>query len=111
MQPNEKQIGRRIVRRLISDAIKAGYTINVYNGDDDDLELPAPSAKLGEIMGALFATFDEHIFLFRNGKRVGWIYLVHPNGADVITDYSRNLDPIVAGAIGLGNKWQEAAEK
>ena len=99
-------VERRIARRLVMDAIAVGYAINIDNGGDD-YELPAPSVKTKEILDTMFATDDEKLVMFKDGKRMGWVWFVYGNdGWDVISDYTTNLEHIMAGASPLSDKYQ-----
>jgi Holliday junction resolvasome RuvABC DNA-binding subunit len=62
-----QHVERQIARRLVMDAIAAGYSINIDNGGDE-MELEKPSKNLKEILGAMFATDDERLYLFRDEK-------------------------------------------
>jgi len=87
---------RRVVTAFLNEALAAGYSVAVNNGGDDD-ELP-PSRKRTEIMSAMFATDDEHLILYKEGKRVGWVWFVYGNdGWDAISDYTTNLEPLMKG--------------
>ena len=100
-----QRLERMIARRLILDAIAAGYSLNVNNGGDRS-ELIRPSRNVREVLSVMFATDDEHLLFFKDGKRVGWAWLIYGNsGWDVISDYSTNLDPIMAGASALADKY------
>jgi hypothetical protein len=99
------RVGRMVVRRLILDARAAGYSFNVNNGGDTN-ELPEPTANVRRIMESLFATDEEHLLLYRDGKRVGWVQLVHCNsGWDVISDYTTNLEAVMSGASALADRY------
>lgn len=52
-------------------------------------------------MSGLFATDEEALLYYQNGKQVGSVLLVYGNddGCDVIADYSLKLDPVLQGAI------------
>jgi hypothetical protein len=101
-----QRVEKMIARRLIRDAISAGYTINVYNGGDTN-ELPEPSDNLKTILGAMFATDDERLLLYKEGRRCGWVWFVYGNdGWDVISDYTTNLEHIMDGANKVSQRYQ-----
>ncbi|MBY0525566.1 MAG: hypothetical protein K2R98_19330 [Gemmataceae bacterium] len=101
-----RMVEKRIARRLILDAIQAGYSININNGGDS-WELPTPSVKVTDILKAMFATDDEHLIFYKDGKRAGWVWFVYGNdGWDVISDYSMNLEHIMAGANKVSEHYQ-----
>lgn len=99
-----QRMERAIARRIVRDALAAGYRLNVDNGGDTD-ELPAPSASFKEVTGAMFATDDEYLRLYKDGKRVGSVYLVYGNdGYDAICDYSVSLESLLSGANALADR-------
>jgi len=92
-----QQMERRIARRVILDGLKAGYTFNINNGGDE-YELPGPTDNTKLLLDTMFATDDEHLIVFKEGKRFGWVYFIYGNGnggLDVISDYSTNLDHLI----------------
>ena len=100
-----QHVERQIARRLILDGLAAGYSLSVDNGGDED-EI-APSHKCKEILDAMFATDDEHLKFHKDGKYVGWVYFVYGNdGYDVISDYTVNLEHVMAGVEKLSDKYQ-----
>lgn len=100
-----QRIERNISSRLIRDAIAAGYTVGVDNGE----ETYEPSKHRKGILDLMFQTDEETLTLHKDGKRVGWVALIYGNGAghDVIHDYSTNLNDITAGAFKLADKYAE----
>ena len=99
-----------LARRVILDAIKAGYSVNVDNGGDSE-ELPSPSTNPTEVLGVMFAADDEHLIMYKGGKRVGWVHLVYGNGGwDAISDYTYNLEPIMERASVLSEAYEKGLE-
>ena len=70
-------VEREIAAALIADGLAAGYAIAVNNGGDED-ELP-PSTDAEAILAAMFATDDEHLHFYKDGKRAGWVWFVYGN--------------------------------
>ena len=96
-------VERRIARRLIIDGLKAGYTIAVYDGG----EVFGPFSSTKDILDKMFSVDCEHLLFYKDGTRVGWVYFVYGNdGWDVISDYTTNLEHIMAGASALADKYQ-----
>ncbi|WP_439357927.1 hypothetical protein [Bradyrhizobium sp. DASA03007] len=90
---------RQIARKIIEDAITAGYKIDVYDGmdfplkDSDDAEM---------ILGAMFSTDSDKLYLCKGGKSVGWVFLVYGEyGWDVICDHTMNIESVLSGALKL----------
>lgn len=104
------RVERMIVRRVVLDAIKAGYLLSVNNGDDEDEIGPCKNVKA--IMEALFATGDELLIFHRqieyaSPSRAGWVRFVHGNGACVISDYTTNLESVLTEANKLADKYDD----
>lgn len=98
-----QNVERKIARRLISDALKAGYSITVNDGGEDVLKC---SKHLGQILAAMFSTDEDRLFMHRedNPKYYGWVHFVYGNdGWDVVNDYTINLEPIMYGAEKLAD--------
>ena len=92
-------IERRIVLRLIDDALAAGCELSVDDGGD----APHPWTRdRSEVIDTIMET-DEDVLRYRlNGERLGAVMLVYGNdGWDVIADYSVRLEPYLAGANAL----------
>lgn len=107
---NERRLALelRIVRRIVKDALAAGYTVSVYDGEETTVK---KSSKLGEIIKAVRTT-DEDYLVFRtaDGTYVGKVFLVYGNEPyEVINDYSANeaTEALLAGANALANKIEE----
>ncbi len=92
----------RIVRAIVTDAIRAGMQVSVYDGQDVTVRL---SSKVDEVMRALRTVDEEHLLMYRDGRRVGSVFLVYGNdGYDVVNDYSLSLEPIMARANALADE-------
>lgn len=110
-------VERKIVGRFVRDALKASNRLSVSldRGYDVD-EMLIASTDRRKIMAEAFAGDDAHIFVHPpHGKPVvggqvnsrGWVYLVFGNdGWDVINDYTMNLEPLMAGANELSQRYQ-----
>jgi len=99
-----RKLELRIVRRVVRDVLKAGYALNINNGGDTN-ELKVPTTKFKEILEEMFATDEEHLLLYKDGKRVGWVFFVYGNdGYDAVNNYSGNLEELMKGANDLSDK-------
>ena len=88
----------KIINKIITSALKNGYSISVFDGEDYSL-LRSTTRK--EIKAECFAT-DETTLIFHKGEYPdnkgwvvvsdykGWVWLIHGNSYDVISDYSDN---------------------
>ena len=100
------EVERKIVRRAVLDAISAGYTLNVDYGDGDVLSKPTSERK--EIMDAMMQGDDDRLFYHKDGKHVGWAWFVYGNdGYDVLSDYTVNLETVLAGANKLAERYAD----
>jgi|SRR5215831_8477711 len=101
-----QHIERMIVRRVILDALRAGYSLNVNNGGDLD-ELPEPTTDRKLILDTMFATDEDRLDFYPSTpeQKGGWVYFVYGNdGYDVISDYTTNLETVLEGANKLACK-------
>jgi hypothetical protein len=99
-----QRVERNIARRLILDGLAAGYTIKVHNGE----ELLMPFNQVAkQILSLMFSVDEEHLLFYKDDKKIGWVLFVYGNdGWDVISDYSTNLEDIMAGARKVSDTYQ-----
>lgn len=88
-------IERNVSLAIISDALAAGLVVSVYDGEEWSLRSSSDKAAIGAVIGDTCETrltFRNPAMLDGDGRpvRVGWVWLVHGNGCDVISDYSDN---------------------
>lgn len=97
-----RHIERRIVNRLLTDAIGAGYAVSVNDGQE---VVVRESVQVKVIMAAMFSVDDEYLLFRKDGKLVGWARLIYGNsGWDVIADHSTDLEPVMRGANILADR-------
>lgn len=99
---------RRVVTKLVNDALAAGYTVSVSDGEEVVVK---QSNNRAEILKAMAST-GEDILVFRraDGTRVGSVLLIWNNaedGSEVIADHSDNKDTrsLVKGAEELAERY------
>ena len=88
-------IERKIVTRLIDDLLAAGCELRVYDESEYEPWTRSRAEVIDDTMNA-----DEDILYVRRASDglSGWVHLVYGNdGWDVISDYSTNLEPLLAG--------------
>ncbi|WP_316173616.1 MULTISPECIES: hypothetical protein [unclassified Bradyrhizobium] len=89
---------KRIADRVISDALAAGYTIDVYDGGETTLKR---CYSKRQVLEAMFST-DCDVLTFRTGPggRIGSVTFIWGNGCDVIHDWSDRAEiaAILSGA-------------
>lgn len=102
-----QKIERRIVRRIVTDATKAGYNISVHDGESIAL---AHSVKVKAIMAACFSTDEDVLLLYRGNDTIAaaWVNLTYGNdGWDVISDYNLSIENLLEGAFEIANTAEE----
>lgn len=117
-----QRVERSIARRVVLDALRAGYSLSVFDGEEVTLK---HSRKPKEILAALFTTDEDHLLFHKvvegepevgsvmlrtNISNVdsGWVRFVYGNdGYDVICDYTTNLEEVLTGANALAERYSE----
>lgn len=98
---------RKIVHKLVDDALAAGYAISVNDGEATTV---VRSRVRATILGAMATTGEDTLVFFlptaREAQpfvRVGWVSLIYGNGCDIISNSSANdsTDTLLAGAEAL----------
>lgn len=85
--PGERAAARRLVRAITSRSL----TIKVWDGGD--YALAEASSDPAKVMRHLGATSEEALWLYQNGKKAGWFYLVWGNnddGSEIVCDHAAN---------------------
>lgn len=101
------ELERKIVTRAIKDALRAGYALNIDYGDGEVFTgAVTDSAKL---LAGIMQGDDDRIYYYdARGQYVGWAWFVYGNdGYDALSDYTVNLEPVLAGAIRIGDKYSD----
>lgn len=102
-------IEKAIAEQCVTDLLTAGYELAVNNGGDEDEVkvtngLTEKTAR-GRILSGMFATDDEYLRVYENGKPVGWVHFVYGNdGVDVISDYTVNLEEVLTGSLRMADR-------
>jgi len=115
-----QRVERMIARRIVLDAVHAGYTVSVFDGEEITV---MQSTSVKDVMRALMTTDEDHLLFSRPGDAPltvtftyraninaehGWVKLIYGNdGWDVVNDYTTNLEHIMKGASALADKWGE----
>lgn len=90
-----QEVERKIATAFVKAAIDARYEITVDYGDGPTNLLFTSRAVLAK----MFQGDDDMLVLFKQAKSKAWIHFVYGNdGWDVISDYSVNLEPLMAAA-------------
>jgi len=90
MNPSVKHrmaIEQKIVSLIVADAIEQGYSVRIDNGDEEYFM----SQDYDEVMRNALATDEEVLGFYKDGNRVGSVWLVYGNdGWDAICDHTDN---------------------
>ena len=101
---------RQIIKALVTEAFKRGFTkIIIDNGGDDELLLLMVLVKsmaqreqitctdTKEVMASIRQTDEEHMFFVHpDSPKMSWVFLVYGNdGYDVIADHSSSLNEMI----------------
>jgi hypothetical protein len=97
--PNASATESRIAARLVDDALRAGYSVSVYDGEAWPLKRSTDRAA---ILDALAST-DLDTLKFRDsaGEFKAWVTLIWGNGCDLLSDWSDTpaTEVVIAGAL------------
>ncbi len=100
-----REIETKIISALVTQALAAGYTVSVDNQEEVVL---ARATTLEPVIDALFSVDEELLRFYHATLPQGWVRLVHGNGAwDVISDYTCNLEPLMAEADRLSDHYSK----
>ncbi len=108
MTKNEQRqaIEKEIATQIVTSALAAGYEIGVDNGGDEE-EYRGKNKE--EILKNMFATDSEYLYMYRASHHTsasGYVLLVYGNdGWDVMSDWTTSLDPVLAEAQELSDKY------
>src|SRR5215471_7229345 len=100
-----RSIERRIVRRILIEAVRSDCVISVWDGEDWSIRR---SNNPTAILAAMFATDEETLVIRRaSGPRIGSVFLVYGNdGPDVICNHtdSDDMNALLAPAYDLADQ-------
>jgi hypothetical protein len=95
---HELDLERSICRAVVKAILAAGYNAGVYDGEEFAI---MNSDNLTAIMKETWTTDEDMIYAYdkATGKAVGWVSLIYGNGADLISDYTFNLEQAMTPAL------------
>jgi hypothetical protein len=104
------EVERKIAKALVKDALAAGYSISVDNGDNNGEEFEVRGATDARtVLKNMFKTDEDRLHMSKDDGRThfGWVLFIYGNdGWDVISDYTVNLEPIMAGANKVSKRYE-----
>lgn len=92
---------KRIARKAITEAIKDGNKVSVWDGEAWALR---KSIKINEIIAAMFSVDEERVHFSKNDSANGWIFFVHGNGLDVMSDWSESASKYAEAGLEASDK-------
>jgi hypothetical protein len=88
-----QEVERKIIEALITAALGRNYEIAVNDGET----CSKYTDNFDVIMTRMFSVDEETLMLRHPDGERGWVKLVYGNsGPDVISDYTTNLQPLMA---------------
>ncbi len=92
-------IERAIAERLVGGLLAAGHAVTVYNDRNEPTPELANSTDRDAILAAMWSS-DEDVLTIGDkangkGENDGWVWCIHGNGEDMISDYTTNLESVV----------------
>lgn len=93
------EIERRVIRKYLMTLIKAGYILNVCDGEEQH----APTGKVTELLEQITAV-DEARVIVRAAGTSSFLFFVMGNApGEVLNDYGVSLEEVIAPI----NEWAE----
>jgi hypothetical protein len=92
---------RRIVGKLVQDALAGGYSLSVWDGEEMTV---VESVDPDEIYKALASTDSDTLYIHTREKNPPGVVLVWGNDCCIISDYNTSLDALLAGAHALADE-------
>lgn len=81
-----------IAMKVAIALIDAGYKLGVNDGEETTVK---NSTNLKEIQNALFTTDEDYLLVYKDGKKIGWVFLIWGNVEHVVSDYTVNLEHVL----------------
>lgn len=102
---NRIAVERRIVKACIAELLSHGFTLSIFNGEDET----KPTTDSHYLIRHAMLTDEDWLNVHDKDKRIGWVRFVYGNdGWDVICDYTTNLEDHLPVTLELTNKLEEA---
>lgn len=97
-----------IVNALIDAALARGLTLSVNDGEETTIH---KSLDRQLILDAMCSTDADYLYLYDNGTRVGFVWLIWGNGCDVLSDWADNprINALIEPVLTLADKLAEHA--
>lgn len=98
----------KIVRAVVEDAIAAGWTVGLHDGEDFAI---SRSTDADAVMAHTHSTDEQVLVLVGPGGDHANVWLVYGNdGWDVVSDYTTSAEPFLKRAADIGwDAWDDPA--
>jgi hypothetical protein len=102
--PHASSVERKIVGKLVTDLLAAGFPLSVNDGEEITVK---KSTNPNEIYAALSSTDQDYLVVHTKGNP--WIRLVWGNDHDVISDYLTSLNSYIEPVEEFAEKLRSGA--
>ena len=97
-------VERRIVRALVTHALKEGYELSVHDGEEEH----PWTRDYDAVIDAIMNTDEDTLRLRKDGKN-SFVFFVYGNsGWDVICDYSVSLEEVIRPILDMAERLEAA---
>lgn len=104
MTDDAQEIEIRIFEKAVDGLLAAGFAVGVTDGEEATVTNCTDKAK---IMNAVSKT-EDFLLAYNNGNKVGWVRLIWGNVANLIIDYTLNLDDALREANAFAASYEAA---
>ncbi len=100
---------RSLVDELLAQGLSAWVSYDRgYDRDEEGFGKLTTDRKA--LLKALGECDEEHLFIGKDGKEIGWIFLVYGNSpGELISDYTTNLEQYIVKTEALAQRQYESA--
>jgi hypothetical protein len=98
---------QKIIKRLVNDALAAGYLISVHDGEEVTVKRSSDKAA---ILAAMATTEADNLIFHNEADRIGSVHLIYGNETDIISEMTwkigcqDKLETLVSGASQLAEE-------
>lgn len=99
--PHASEIEKRIVYRVVTDLLAAGYAISVNDGEETTV---VNETNADVIWPELSSTDTDTLLVTKAGSKRSSVFLVWGNDCDIISNYGVSLEEVLKPAFELANQ-------
>lgn len=100
------KIEDQIIRATIQELLDAGFLVSVNDGEETTV---VRSRYIDKIFQALRTTDQDYLYAHKpdEGNLIyGWVWLIHENGVDVISDHTVSLEPQISKIMAMIDEYE-----